>query len=409
MNKQQTIQKTKLPEGWKIAKLGDVAKVTGGGTPSRTKKEYWNNGTIPWLKIKDLKSFYIKKSEEKITEEGLKNSSAKIFPKGTILFTVFATLGDVVILDIDATTNQAISGIFINNEKEIDKLYLVYYLKSLKETWINQSKGVTQNNINQTILKNTLVPLPPLQTQKQIVQKLNNFFEKYNKLKEEKQKAKGNYERILGSVILGFLNSSKYDKKKLLEVALINPKKSELKDLDDNFDVSFIPMNYVDDILGSIKNKDIRKLKEVKKGYTYFKENDVLFAKITPCMENGKAAIANKLKNKIGFGSTEFHVIRPKKGLLLPEFIFYYIRQPFFRQEAARNMTGTAGQMRVSTRFLEEYKMPIPPISEQKQIVTKLEAIKQRYSKICEEQKLLDSCLIELPKSVLSKAFKGEL
>jgi len=398
----------RLPEGWEVRKLGDMAKVTSGGTPSRSKTEYWENGTISWLKISDLKPFYVRDSEEKITEEGLKNSSAKIFPKGTILFTVFATLGDVAILDIDATTNQAISGIFINDESKVNKLYLAYYLKSLKYSWIKKSKGVTQRNINQTIVKNTLVPIPPLPTQQKIVARLDAFFEHYNKLKKEKQKAKEKYEQIIQSAIASFIAKGEWQKSELGEICVINPPKKEVKDFSDDLEVSFVPMSFVDDKEGIIKKQEIKKLAEVRRGYTYFKENDVLFAKITPCMENGKAAIAKNLKNDIGFGSTEFHVIRPNENIL-PEFIFYYIRQPFFRGEAASKMSGTAGQLRVPKRFLEDYEIPLPPIEEQKKIVKLLEKIKLNSSSIYEQQKNIDYQLEQLPKAVLSKAFRGEL
>jgi type I restriction enzyme S subunit len=112
-------------------KLGDICKIQSGGTPSRSKDNYWNNGTIPWVKIKDFKDKYINNTEEFITEEGLKNSSAKMVKKGSILFTIFATLGEVAILNIDATTNQAIASINIVDER-IERDYLYYYLKSIK-------------------------------------------------------------------------------------------------------------------------------------------------------------------------------------------------------------------------------------------------------------------------------------
>ena len=126
-------------------------------------------------------------------------------------------------------------------------------------------------------------------------------------------------------------------------------------------------MEYVDDHFGTITEAATRRVKQVEKGYTYFHDRDVLFAKITPCMENGKCAIARNLVNGIGFGSTEFHVVRPKHDVT-PEWIFYFLRQHSTRQEAARHMTGTAGQQRVPTRFLQEVMIPLPPLSEQKRI-----------------------------------------
>ena len=148
-------------------------------------------------------------------------------------------------------------------------------------------------------------------------------------------------------------------------VSQINPKKP--RDLDPETLCSFVPMEYVDDHFGTITETDTRRVKQVEKGYTYFHNWDVLFAKITPCMENGKCAIARNLVNGLGFGSTEFHVVRPKHDVM-PEWIFYFLRQHSTRQEAARHMTGTAGQQRVPTRFLQEVMIPLPPLAEQKRI-----------------------------------------
>jgi type I restriction enzyme, S subunit len=126
-------------------------------------------------------------------------------------------------------------------------------------------------------------------------------------------------------------------------------------------------MDCIDDSFGVITKNYIKKVSEVQKGYTNFQDGDVLFAKITPCMENGKCSIAKNLKNDIGFGSTEFHVLRTS-NLVIPEWIFYYLRQEKIRQKAERNMTGSAGQKRVPTRFLADLDIPLPPLEEQKRI-----------------------------------------
>lgn len=132
--------------------------------------------------------------------------------------------------------------------------------------------------------------------------------------------------------------------------------------------VSFVPMAAVDETSGTIRDRLERKFSEVRKGYTHFMDGDVLFAKITPCMENGKAAIATDLTGGIGFGSTEFHVLRAKK-MVLPEWLCYFVRQPAFRIEAKRNFTGTAGQQRVPTTFVSSATIPVPPLTEQRRIV----------------------------------------
>jgi len=129
-------------------KLEEICTIVSGGTPSRSKSDYWNNGNIPWIKIKDMKSKYIDSAEEFITEEGLNNSSTKMLKSDTILYSIFATLGEVGILKIDACTNQAIAGLSLKEDSNILKEYLYYYLKSKKKDVNNLGRGVAQNNIN---------------------------------------------------------------------------------------------------------------------------------------------------------------------------------------------------------------------------------------------------------------------
>lgn len=133
-------------------------------------------------------------------------------------------------------------------------------------------------------------------------------------------------------------------------------------------DVTFVPMAAVDEQMGEIAEPEVRDYSEVRKGFTPFVENDVLFAKITPCMQNGKAAIAKNLVNGIGFGSTEFHVLRANP-VVLPEWLFLFVRRPEFRRAAEAAFTGTAGQQRVPPDFLAYSKIPVPPLSEQRRIV----------------------------------------
>lgn len=149
--------------------IGESCSVVSGGTPSRSKNEYWENGNIPWIKIGNIKSKYVNEYDELITEQGLNNSSAKLLKKGTILYTIFATLGEVAILDIEACTNQAIAGINITNPR-ITTDYLYYYLKSKKDYVNNIGRGVAQNNINLTTLKNFEIPLIDVDKQLNIVE-----------------------------------------------------------------------------------------------------------------------------------------------------------------------------------------------------------------------------------------------
>ena len=165
-----------LPSGWAICRLSDIAKISAGGTPSRKISSYWEGGTIPWLKIADMTASgkYVRTASEYITEEGMKNSSAKLMNKGTLLYTIFASIGEVGILDFDATCNQAIANIDLYMPEMTD--YIYYYLKNLQTYMYSISKGCTQQNINQGILKNATIPLPPLAEQKRIVERIETIF-----------------------------------------------------------------------------------------------------------------------------------------------------------------------------------------------------------------------------------------
>ena len=157
----------RLERPGRLERLGDVCTIQSGGTPSRSKKEFWDGGTVPWVKISDFDGIYLDSTEEKITEKGLAQSSAKLFTKGTILYSIFATLGEVCILDIDAATNQAIAGITIKDE-EIDQKYLYYFLCSIKPKIMKIGRGVAQNNINLSILRSLEMPIPSLEEQKKM-------------------------------------------------------------------------------------------------------------------------------------------------------------------------------------------------------------------------------------------------
>ncbi|MGH7864894.1 MAG: restriction endonuclease subunit S [Candidatus Binataceae bacterium] len=150
-------------------------------------------------------------------------------------------------------------------------------------------------------------------------------------------------------------------------VCTVNPRLDKARRPSDGTEVTFVPMASVDETFGQIKAPQVRAYSEVAKGFTPFRENDVLLAKITPCMENGKAAIARNLRNGIGFGSTEFHVLRAGPEIL-PEWIFYYIRQPDFRRRAKATFRGAVGQQRVPADFLEREVVPVPHLDEQRRI-----------------------------------------
>ena len=168
-----------LPKEWKWVKLGEVCTTTSGGTPSRRELKYYN-GNIPWVKSGELDRGLITNTEEKISEEAIKNSSAKIFPKGTLLIALYgATIGKLAFLGVDAATNQAICGIYQN--ENISSPFLYNYLFYKKRKLVGQGIGGAQPNISQTILKDLDLPLPPKPTQLAIVSKIEELFSELDK------------------------------------------------------------------------------------------------------------------------------------------------------------------------------------------------------------------------------------
>lgn len=161
----------------------------------------------------------------------------------------------------------------------------------------------------------------------------------------------------------------------LAEICTFNPKHDPETDRDQQ--VSFVPMPAVSDERGAIETPQHRPLSEIWKGYTHFQNGDVIFAKITPCMENGKSAVAANLTNGLACGSTEFHVLRPEGGVL-PDYIWRFVRQVDFRNDAEAQMTGAVGQRRVPKTYLEKHPIPLPPLPEQRRIVRKLDTLSAR-------------------------------
>ena len=193
---------------------------------------------------------------------------------------------------------------------------------------------------------------------------------------------------------------------RLGDIVEINPNKIKIN-IDENELVDFIPMKNVSENSPEIIENNFEKFKNLQKGYSQFIENDILFAKITPCMENGKIAIVSNLKEKIGYGSTEFHVLRSTK-IISNKLLYNFLKQQRFREDAKYNMTGSVGFRRVPTEFMRSYPFPLPPLEEQQEIVRVLDEVLENENKVKELLELEERIDI-LEKSILHKAFKGEL
>lgn len=194
----------------------------------------------------------------------------------------------------------------------------------------------------------------------------------------------------------------------LTEVCALNPPKPAKDALAGHTPVTFVPMPAVDAESGSILTPSLRPFGEVRKGFTAFRDGDVIFAKITPCMENGKSAIGRGLTNGLGFGSTEFHVLRPTP-VVLAEYVHFFVRQESFRRAAAEEMTGSVGQKRVPASYLESVSIPLPPLAEQKRIVAEIERLLAEVNKAREHLDRVPKLLKRLRQSILAAAIDGEI
>ena len=192
------------------------------------------------------------------------------------------------------------------------------------------------------------------------------------------------------------------------DVCDINPPKPKKGDIPDDASVTFVPMPAVDAEHGEISSPEIRPFSEVRSGFTAFRDGDVIMAKITPCMENGKAAVAGGLVSGLGFGSTEFFVLR-SNGSILPQYLFHHIRQVSFRELAESNMTGSVGQKRVPKEFIANAAIPLPPLAEQHRVVTAIEALFARLDATNAHLERVPGILKQFRQAVLAAACGGRL
>lgn len=190
-------------------------------------------------------------------------------------------------------------------------------------------------------------------------------------------------------------------------IAEINPPQPD-RELEDDTLVSFVPMAAVEERTGRLDPSEAKRWGEVRKGYKRFQEGDVLFAKITPCMENGKVALAERLHGGVGAGSTEFHVVRPV-GAILPRFVLHYLLQESVRRDARQVMQGAAGQLRVPESFLADLEIVLPPLREQERIVSEIDTHFTRLDAAVAALKRVRANLKRYRASVLKAACEGRL
>ena len=268
-------------------------------------------------------------------------------------------IGKVAFIDQDTKYYAGgFMGIIRVNMQRCLPKFLYYYLNysmKFREEIKLLTQGANINNISSTI-NSIEIPLPPIDVQERIITELDGYQQVVNGA------------RLVLSNYRPKLSCSTATYKTLDEIATFRPSKDEIKALPTDTDVSFVPMASLNTFDASFEAVETRKLTDVSSGFTYFRNNDILLAKITPCFENGKAGIAHNLKNGIGFGSTEYIVIRADESVVYPEWIFYYINTREFIDGGKPFMTGTAGQQRIDINYVKQYQIPVPSLEEQKML-----------------------------------------
>jgi len=385
-----------------IKKLGEFCEFKAGGTPSRSKSEYWENGSIPWVKIGDLKNKYITNTSEYITKEGLDNSSAKLLKKGTLVYSIFATLGEVSILDIDATTNQAIVGI-INDNSEVDTNYLYYFLKSKREYVNNIGRGVAQNNINISILKDIDVYVPNISFQKRIVEILDKAQELIDKRKEQiealDELVKSKFIDMFGDpgsnpmkwpegTIRDIVTEVKYGTSKPA-VEGGKYKYLRMNNITYNGELDITNLKYID-----IPDNEVEKY-IVRKG-------DVLFNRTNSKELVGKTCVFDLDEPMIIAG----YIIRIRMNdKALPEYLSAVLNSKYGKDVLYGMCKAIVGQANINAQELQDIKIFIPPIKLQKQYVEFIQKVNKLKLEMEKSLKELEDNF----NSLMQKAFKGEL
>ena len=411
-----------MNKDWIEVELGEVCFTTSGGTPSRNNTEFYQ-GTIPWVKSGELDKGIIYDTEEHISEEAVKKSSAKIFPEGSLLIALYgATIGKLAFLGVKASTNQAICGIYKN--EFIESKYLYNFLLNRKQKLISQGTGGAQPNISQTILKKLEIPLAPLPIQRAIVSKLEALFSDLDNGIAHFKKAQAQL-KIYRQAVL----------KKAFEGGFTEGVFVSDGELRDGWKVEKI--SDIADTFGgyAFKSGDFKetgkyqvlRMGNVRPGILRYNENPVFLDAVNEnVLEKSLLKISDLIitqtgtKGKRDYGFTalinknnvllnqRIAAVRCKQNCL-PKYLLYFTWTDKFKNQFFENETGNVGQGNVGMKAVTNTLIDVPSIAEQAQIVAEIES---RLS-VCDkmEQSLTESIAKAeaLRQSILKRAFEGKL
>jgi type I restriction enzyme S subunit len=415
------MSKKDIPKHWELKKLGEVCFTTSGGTPNRGNSKFYQ-GNIPWVKSGELDRGLILDTEEKISEEAIKNSSAKVFPKGTLLIALYgATIGKLAFLGIDAATNQAVCGIYKN--ENIDSNYLFNFLFYKKPSLVKQGIGGAQPNISQGILKNLDLPIPPIAEQQVIVAKIEELLSNLENGKEQLQTAHQQL-KVYRQSLLKWAFEGKLTNKNVKEGELPKEwKQVKIKDVAATFGGYAFKSG---EFLAQGKYQVLR-MGNVRPGIIRYSESPVYLNNVDENVLSRALLQLNDViitqtgtRKKRDYG---FTVLIQKPNLLLnqriasirfyekylPKFFLYFSWTNLFKDQFFANETGNVGQGNVGMKAVTETLIPFPSIEEQQLIVEELESKLTVCDKIEEtiSQSLQQAEILK--QSILKQAFEGKL
>jgi len=347
-----------MRDGWSETTLGDVAEWWSGGTPKAREPKYYENGTIPWAVITDMNKGIINSTNSYITEDALDLIGGRLAPVGSVLISMYASVGKSAIANIPLATNQAIAW-SIPNEEKIIPFYLYLVSQQLEREISDLARGATQRNINRQMLREFTFKLPPLSEQKRIVDLISSVDSYIEAIQQQLESAKRSRNAVLHELLTA--GGDDWVETTLGEVAVLNPHEPALSNTD-----HFAPMDAVHVGKRWIQYTEERRDRNGARA----RAGDVLFARITPCLENGKVAQVQSELKRCG-GSTEFIVVRGTEKCT-SDFLYFWCTLKENRDKAAELMTGTTGRQRLSWQDLGRLELSLPSIKEQERIVSNI-------------------------------------
>ena len=396
---------------WKTESLGEIALMTSGGTPSKKNPEYYEKGTIPWVRSGELENGAICDTEIKITQVGLENSSAKIFPKGTLLIALYgATIGKLAWLDIEACTNQAVCGIF-ENEK-VSLKYLYYYLLLHRPDLIKQGIGGAQANISQTILKKLMVSYPVDRSeQMRIVARIEELSSELDNGVETLRKTKQQLAVYRQAVIsAAFPEMTDENTVRLDEIADISGGITKGRDLSkqETVHLPYLRVANVQNGYLDLSQMKTIELKVSEKEKYLLRSGDVLYTEGGDRDKLGRGTVWN---DEIPNCVHQNHVFKARLDLKKanPRYVAYWSMSAFARNYFYNKGKQSVNLASINKTVLSALTLPLPSLPEQEATLREIES---RLS-VCDSiEKTVDTALQQaeaMRQSILKKAFEGRL